>query len=260
RDQEEGHSLSLLLIEDSESDAVIIKKQLSTIPEISYVYHAESFQKTRQYLKEELIDVILTDLYLSDSDGLATLYELTKILDKEVPIIVLSGLSDEAVALDAVILGAKDYLLKEDIETLRGSIFHSLHHSYMLNSKKGFTEKSFFLQKSTGGLIFLLNNELYIEEVKGICKQCSSQIIENFDGIHFCDLLYESSIGNKDFFDQIEDIKKIPNKVLSFEGYIDCFSRSCQRHISINISRVDHNETTFLCTGLDITKPHRIHV
>jgi two-component system sensor histidine kinase UhpB len=62
-------------------------------------------------LAEEGIDVLLLDLGLPDSDGLAAL-ERVRVVAPGVPIVVLSGAGDEQFAVEAVQAGAQDYLLK----------------------------------------------------------------------------------------------------------------------------------------------------
>lgn len=62
-------------------------------------------------LSKEAFDVVLTDLNLPDSSGLATLGRVLE-TGRDVPVVVLSGGDDEAVALEAVARGAQDYLIK----------------------------------------------------------------------------------------------------------------------------------------------------
>ena len=69
-----------------------------------------------QRLEEETVDVLLLDLGLPDSHGLETFAKLhTQAPD--VPIVVLTGLDDQALALEAVRKGAQDYLLKGRVDS-----------------------------------------------------------------------------------------------------------------------------------------------
>jgi two-component sensor histidine kinase len=65
-------------------------------------------------LKQQLPDVILLDLSLPDCQGLAT---LRGVLDSagQAPVVVLTGTIDAALALQALTLGAQDYLLKDQL-------------------------------------------------------------------------------------------------------------------------------------------------
>jgi sigma-B regulation protein RsbU (phosphoserine phosphatase) len=57
-------------------------------------------------------DLVLTDLNLPDSHGLAT-FSAVKAAARDVPVIVLSGLDDETTAVNSVHAGAEDYLVKD---------------------------------------------------------------------------------------------------------------------------------------------------
>jgi diguanylate cyclase (GGDEF)-like protein len=90
-----------------------------------------------KYFDEKSVDVILTDLNLPDSHGLDTLAELIE-KNPEVPIIVLSGIEDEKLALSAVKSGAQDYLIKGqiDYERLIRSIRYSIERHHLLQAIK----------------------------------------------------------------------------------------------------------------------------
>lgn len=62
-------------------------------------------------LRSREIDVILLDLNLPDSRGLETFSKIQRIAP-DLPVIILSGLADEAVAVESVRAGAQDYVVK----------------------------------------------------------------------------------------------------------------------------------------------------
>ena len=74
-------------------------------------------------LKAGGIDAILLDLVLPDSQELAT-FERVKATVPNIPVLVLTGLDDEVLAEEAVAAGARDYLIKTQIngESLARSI------------------------------------------------------------------------------------------------------------------------------------------
>ena len=75
----------------------------------------ESLSAGLQKLNGDGADVVLLDLGLPDSQGLET-YTKAQSQFPGVPIVVLSGLHDESVAVKAVSKGAQDYLVKGQIE------------------------------------------------------------------------------------------------------------------------------------------------
>jgi len=78
-------------------------------------------------IAEDGIDLVLLDLSLPDSSGLATaLYVLEEA--EGIPVIVLSGSDDDEIAMEAVAAGAEDYQIKGqlDLELLPRSIRYAL--------------------------------------------------------------------------------------------------------------------------------------
>jgi len=105
-------TLTILLIEDSPEYAELVQQWLSMPGDISFVLNwTDSLMAGLNRLSQGGVDVILLDLGLPDSDGLST-FTTASIHAAGVPIIVLSGGDDEALALDMVQEGAQDYLLK----------------------------------------------------------------------------------------------------------------------------------------------------
>lgn len=99
----------ILLVEDSPSDAGLAMRCLVKGGHYQPV-HVETLDAAKQKLSE--CDLALLDLSLPDSDGLTTFLELYEV-DHSVPIVVLTGLDDEDMAIQAIKLGAQDYLCKD---------------------------------------------------------------------------------------------------------------------------------------------------
>ena len=105
-------SIRALIIEDNAGDVRLIRAQLAdqSITTVTFA-RAERLSEGLTILKNERFDVVLLDLNLPDSDGLDTLRSfLSK--DNNVPVIVLTGLDDETTGLNAIQVGAQDYLIK----------------------------------------------------------------------------------------------------------------------------------------------------
>src|SRR6202041_1397287 len=77
---------------------------------------AKNLEEGLVHLDKGGIDVILLDLTLPESSGMDTFHAI-KAQAHDVPIIVLSGVDDETLALDAVHSGAEDYLVKGRVDS-----------------------------------------------------------------------------------------------------------------------------------------------
>ncbi len=108
--------LTVLLIEDDPGDADLLREMLSKEkgPSLDLMC-AQRLSAGRECLAAGNVDVVLLDLLLPDSQGLATVAKVCAQAPK-VPIVVLTGLGDEALAIEAVRRGAQDYLVKGQVD------------------------------------------------------------------------------------------------------------------------------------------------
>jgi DNA-binding response OmpR family regulator len=101
--------MRVLLVEDNDDDALLIREELSeTTIEIE---RADRLSTALERLAKGALDAVLLDLSLPDANGLDTIGRVRSNAPG-VPIVVLSGLDDEEAAVKAVELGAQDYLIK----------------------------------------------------------------------------------------------------------------------------------------------------
>ena len=124
--------ISILLIEDNSGDRRLISEMLAEAsanePGIAFdVQYADRLQLAIEYLGQHRAEVILLDLGLPDSQGLDTLKRVYSEVP-ELPIVVLTGLNDELIGVQAVNKGAQDYLIKGQVDThlLRRTIRYAI--------------------------------------------------------------------------------------------------------------------------------------
>jgi two-component system cell cycle response regulator len=108
--------LDVLLIENDPKDAEMLKAIAAQTGHQRLVLHWERTLKAgEKRLASGGIDVILLELLIPHSDGMRTLNRL-QALAPEVPLIVLSSSTSEALAVKAVRHGAEDFLIKDQIQ------------------------------------------------------------------------------------------------------------------------------------------------
>jgi signal transduction histidine kinase/DNA-binding NarL/FixJ family response regulator len=112
----DSQSIKVLLIEDNSGDARLIQELVKEAATTQFeLTHVSRLTTGLQCLVEEAFDVLLLDLGLPDSQGLDTFLQ-TQTQAPDIPIVVLSGLDSEALALEAVREGAQDYLVKGRVD------------------------------------------------------------------------------------------------------------------------------------------------
>lgn len=104
-------TLRVLLVEDSLADAFLIEEALATSEPRHEVVVAYTLAQGLDAIHTDSFDVILSDLTLPDARGLDAVRRLCTAAP-EAALLVLSGLEDDELGVQAVQLGAQDYLVK----------------------------------------------------------------------------------------------------------------------------------------------------
>lgn len=106
---------TVLIVSDDPTDAELLKKTLASARDgLFHVKRCTTLGDTVAEVKVKKIDIILADLFLPDSKGIATFNALHK-LAPSIPIMIISA-ADEALCTQAVELGAKGYLSKGHLD------------------------------------------------------------------------------------------------------------------------------------------------
>jgi len=109
-------AVKILSVEDNPGDIRLLQKILKDVKHIQFEWiSAVNLAQAIQRIAGTRFDVILLDLSLPDSFGLDTLIKI-KPHAGGVPIVIMSGLDNEKVALEALDKGAQDYLVKGQVD------------------------------------------------------------------------------------------------------------------------------------------------
>jgi PAS domain S-box-containing protein len=108
----EGGRTSILLVEDDPGDVRLVESHLARAAEEAFeLTRAKQLADARALLAERHFDAVLLDLSLPDSRGLDTV-QTARSAAGTTPIVVMTALDDEEVAVEALRSGAQDYLVK----------------------------------------------------------------------------------------------------------------------------------------------------
>jgi PAS domain S-box-containing protein len=159
--------LKVLLVEDNFSEAERFEEFLADVRRIRFeLTQTQRLDETLRLLELDSFDVILLDLFLPDSEGLETVVSVrSKAL--LTPIVVLTSLEDEDLAVNAIQSGAQDYLLKGQVNTplLVHAVRYAIERSQMLLHLRE-TEQRYALAMSGGQVgvwqVNLSNRDIYV--------------------------------------------------------------------------------------------------
>ena len=173
--------MHVLLVEDSNVDAVLVEAHLKKSETLFLVHRTIDLASGLDYLKCSKVDVILLDLNLPDSMGIET-FDRFHSRAPQIPIVVLSGQDDFALATAAVADGAQDYLPKEEASasSLTRSIRYAIERSHRQKVER---------EVSAAG------------EIQRRLFPQSDPIVENFDISGRCD---PANSAGGDYFDFFE--------------------------------------------------------
>jgi signal transduction histidine kinase len=109
---------TLLIVDDCGADRKIYRRYLAKDPHQSYaISEATSAEAGLLSYRQAPSDVVLLDFRLPDMNGLEFLDHLTQDRAVPLPVIMLTGQGDEAIAVQAIKRGAQDYLIKGNLNS-----------------------------------------------------------------------------------------------------------------------------------------------
>ncbi len=137
-------TLKILVVEDNPVDVLWVESRLEEAKSARFeITHVESLEEAEQTLGKQKFELILLDLGLPDSQGIETFFRIRSSAS-DIPIVVLTGLYDEAVAIEAVSNGAQDYICKDrwNAQLIVRSINHAIERHRVLHEWKQANETS----------------------------------------------------------------------------------------------------------------------
>jgi len=124
----ESHAIGILLVEDDADDVELVRARFAEAGLRVDLERVESSPTFRAALARRPIDLILADYSLPRFDGMAVL-ELARKLRPDIPVVLISGVMGEDLAIETLKLGATDYVLKCRLDRLVPVVLRVLRES-----------------------------------------------------------------------------------------------------------------------------------
>jgi DNA-binding response OmpR family regulator len=126
--------LRILVVEDNPLDIAIVEDALAGPGSARFaISTVDTLEQAVDMVCRESFEAVLLDLGLPDSQGLDTFLGLHSNVP-DLPVVVVSGLDDESLAVEAVRQGAQDYLVKGQMNAalLSRSLVHAIERQRLL--------------------------------------------------------------------------------------------------------------------------------
>ena len=191
-------SAKLLLIDDDE----VVRASLAAYLEDSgfQVLQAGNGLQGLEVIEREQPDLIICDLRMPQIDGLELIRRISQI-NSEMPVIVVSGAGVMSDAVEALRLGAADYLIKplEDLAVLEHSVHRALDRSRLRLENQRYREKLEAANRELQASLHLL------QEDQNAGRQVQMNMLPTTpweaDGLHFAHQIIPSLYLSGDFAD-----------------------------------------------------------
>src|ERR1700737_1889315 len=129
------HPLRILSVEDDPKDAELIRDLLETEGILCEVTRVDTEAALLTSVEQGGIDLILADYSLPSFDGISAL-KLAMKACPDIPFIFVSGTLGEEVAIEALKIGATDYILKTRLSRLVPSVLRALREATQRAERK----------------------------------------------------------------------------------------------------------------------------
>ncbi|ALF56366.1 ATPase [Nostoc piscinale CENA21] len=190
-----GELIKVLLVEDNPGDVFLLQELLKEVKTTQVdLRPVEELSAALNLLAQDSFDVMLLDLSLPDSQGISTFLRATH-QAKATPIIVLTGLDDETLALRAMQEGAQDYLVKGQVtgDLLVRSMRYAIERQRIEDALRQSEERFRVALKNSPIFVFNQDRELHYTWVY---NSISGWTNEDMLGKHDSELLPDEDAQN----------------------------------------------------------------
>ncbi len=164
--------LRILLVEDSDLDALLIQRHLQKAGLDFEVHRAVSVAEALSTLASVQIDLILTDYRLPGGDGLA-LSRAVQAMDPDLPCILVSGQIGEDIAVEALHAGARDFILKGHLARLVPAIQREQAETVLRRQRHSLEAAEIGQAKFLQTLLDTLPNPVFFKDREGRYQGCN---------------------------------------------------------------------------------------
>lgn len=154
----------ILHLEDNQYDAQLVQSKLK-YEKINYEYFlTDCEEEFISFLREKKIDIILSDYHLPDYSGAEAL-RYAREAYSHIPFVFVSGTMGEDAAIESLLNGATDYVLKNKLERLIPAITRALREAKLNEILRQKDEQYRILVEGMNEGLYMVDNEDNIQFV-----------------------------------------------------------------------------------------------
>jgi signal transduction histidine kinase len=222
----------LLIVEDNPGDARLLRQMFTEHgSRPTEVIHVERMSAAEEHLAANTVDAILLDLGLPDAEGLEAVRR-AHAAAPGVPLLVLTGLDDESLAVKSLQEGAQDYLIKGQIDArgLARALRYAIERKTLEDARKAAENQLLQAQKLesigrlAGGIAHDFNNMLFA--IHGYAELMTQDLAANAPDLDRAQLMQS-----------VTAIRDAAERATALTGQLLSFSR--QHAVSVHVLDVN---------------------
>ncbi|MBK1876332.1 hybrid sensor histidine kinase/response regulator [Pelagicoccus mobilis] len=225
----------ILLVEDNESDARLVEVMLERTAEagLFQMVRARTLREARALCGEHCFTVVLLDLGLSDSFGIETLEAILPVA--KCAVIVLSGMNDEELAINALNCGAQDYLMKDELRerSISRSIRYAIERYRLSQELEREKRKAEAASRAKSEFLAVMSHE-FRTPMNGIIG--GLEILKSNKGAgaseEIVEMMGECAFNQLELINDVLDLSKIESNSLELDMGPVCLSDVIQSTLS----------------------------
>jgi len=189
--------IRLLLVDDNPDDVRLIMEILKETKKLDFsITNSARLDKSLKLLDEKQFEMILLDLELPDSQGLETFKKVSPHAPG-LPIVILSGLKDESLALKAIKAGAQDYLTKSKMNSnnLVRIVQYAIERKQAKEDLKDSENKYRAIFESTGTATLIVDMNTLIIQANKECESVTGYSVSKLVGKSWAQFVYEEDLS-----------------------------------------------------------------
>ncbi|TCJ17820.1 hybrid sensor histidine kinase/response regulator [Flaviaesturariibacter flavus] len=166
-------TIRILIIDDDEDDYFITSEYLRQIEEYNLVINwAYKFSDAIDQVQKRAFDIYFVDYRLGAKTGIDFLKEAIR-LGCEEPIVLLTGKGNKEIDIEAMQIGATDYLVKTDLnaDKLERCIRYALERTAYLKALRANEKKYRSIFELSKDVVFIADKDLYFKDVNAATSE-----------------------------------------------------------------------------------------
>jgi PAS domain S-box-containing protein len=191
---------NILIVDDNEDHQILMEEALKQFIQEANIVFAGTGEECFLELSKENYDAVVIDFNLSDMNGLEVLRSMNY-KEYNIPVVMVTAFGDENVAVEAMKLGAYDYIVKSDDYLKRlTTIVHRVMQEPKLKKEKEKVENDLRMSElkyktlidNMIDVVFTSDKELKIISINLAGQRVFEYSCEDIKSLNFYDLIYEA--------------------------------------------------------------------